>query len=116
MTALTRTATADRVALPMIDGEASPLWFDEDLWYTPRVLGDYPPNLKRWSGDSDEDTEDQRADVLIDRVARTLVGEVRLVHDANSDAVFELWMNQPCGAGCNCSATIVWRPDVPVPA
>lgn len=115
MTALTRTATADRVPVPMIDGVVSPLWFDEDLWYTARVLGDYPPDLKRWHGDSDEDTEDQRADILIDRVARSLDSDVTLVHDTNSGAVFELWMDQPCGGGCRCAATVVWRPDVPVP-
>jgi hypothetical protein len=100
----------------MVDGEASLRWFDDDeSWYTARLIGDEPPGIRRWSGDSDEAIEDQRVEVLFTQSARTS-SDVNLIHDTISGAVFELWMDQPCGGGCRCAVAIVWRPDVPVPA
>lgn len=109
---MTRNATADRVGLPsQIDWST-----DEERWYTARLIGDEPPALKRWSGDLHEPVEDQRVEILFEDTAPTLDDDVRLIHDTNSGAVFELWMDQPCGGGCRCACAIVWRPDVQAPA
>lgn len=105
---MTRTATADLIGLP-----ANLTWRDEDeRWYTPRILGSVPPSLKRWHGDAGLPPSRQRADVRFTKVANTLDGDIKLILDVNSGEVFELWRDQPCGGGCRCSATIVWRPDV----
>lgn len=111
MTALTRNATLDHVSLPsQIDWSS----VDEE-WYTARVLGDYPATLKRWHGDADEELDDQRAEILFELKAGTLDRDVPLIYDTHSGAVFEFWTDQPCGGGCRCAVTIVWRPEVTAP-
>lgn len=109
---MTRTATADRIGLPsQIDWSST----DEE-WYTARLVGDAPPDLKRWHGDADEPLDEQRAEILFSDIAPTLDDDVLLIHDTNSGAVFELWPDQPCGAGCRCAVAVVWRPDIQAPA